>query len=476
MKTLEELKNSQNNLLIMHYACTLFGTSTDKVTSISVKAYSETQIECYNIDEKRDEKQLLLEFIDFMKKHQSSIIVTWNQTTPQYGPQHLLDRCKKLGVTENLPFEIDAVVDLDGIFGKKYGLAYVSHPKLRSLAQLNGITMNDFVDGKQEPELFENKEYVKLRNSTNRKVKIITEFLECAFNNKLKVEKTDHLLKQPEPSSTKNNQIINVFGKNVNIGNDNIINSENTINSNNKITSQNSKFPKWQLIVAVIVGVFVIFGVIWGVLQTPDKSQTEIPQLTISEQTSNEKEETKRQTSYAELTYSDVWNYYNGNKPFKLSWTSCGFATITSSEGEKSWKFSMSPIMLDKSDQPATIPFSISYFFMFEGFTENNWFSLNFPSVSTQLHPLKPDDNTEINFPLNQAFKEAESKGVSKVRIIKMDSSFNAFIESENKNLLDHYVSDENNYVVTQFEFSESTKGWDKLSITDSICDNLYHP
>lgn len=71
IKTLEELKNSQNNLLIMHYACTSFGQSPDKVTSISVKAYSETQIECYNIDETRDEKQVLSEFIDFMKKYQN---------------------------------------------------------------------------------------------------------------------------------------------------------------------------------------------------------------------------------------------------------------------------------------------------------------------------------------------------------------------------------------------------------------------
>ena len=48
--------------------------------------------------------------------------------------------------------------------------AYIGHPRLESLIALNKITAKDFLTGPQEAEAFENREFVKLHQSTLRKV------------------------------------------------------------------------------------------------------------------------------------------------------------------------------------------------------------------------------------------------------------------------------------------------------------------
>ncbi|MCH8915737.1 MAG: hypothetical protein IIA82_07855 [Thaumarchaeota archaeon] len=88
MKTLEELKKSQNSMLILHYACTDVTKSPVIITSISIKDYSTGQTSSFSFDEFDNEKNILSEFVKHMKKYQNNIIVTWNQKSSTYGIQH----------------------------------------------------------------------------------------------------------------------------------------------------------------------------------------------------------------------------------------------------------------------------------------------------------------------------------------------------------------------------------------------------
>lgn len=203
MKTLEELKKSQNSILILHYACTDVTKSPVIITSISIKDYSTGQTLSFSFDEYGDEKNLLSAFVTHMKKYQNHIIVTWNQKSSTYGIQHMQRRCKDLGIDEDFPIDLEQVTDLDDIFTEKYGRGYVDDPKLRCLAEVNDITLQNFVDGFDEIRLFEEKEYKKIENSTNRKVNVIADYLSSAFNNKLRVSRTKEKNKKDKEDASK---------------------------------------------------------------------------------------------------------------------------------------------------------------------------------------------------------------------------------------------------------------------------------
>ncbi len=191
MKTLDDLKKSQNNILILHYACTDINKSPVIVTSISIKDYSLGQTFSFSFDEYESESKLLSEFVKHMQKYQNHIVVTWNQKSSTYGVQHLQRRCQELEASDKFPIKLENVIDLDDIFVAKYGRNYTKDPKLRNLAQLNEVTLQNFVDGIDEIKLFNEKEYKKIENSTNRKVGVIADCLILAFHNKLKTNSPD---------------------------------------------------------------------------------------------------------------------------------------------------------------------------------------------------------------------------------------------------------------------------------------------
>ena len=212
MKTLEELKKSQNSILILHYACTDVTKSPVIITSISIKEYSSGQIFSFSFDEYGNEKDLLSAFVNKIKEYQSYTILTWNQKSSTYGIQHIQRRCRDLDVTEDFPIQMEQVVDLGDIFTKKYGRNYVDDPKLRCLAEVNNITLKNFVDGIDEIRLFDKKEYKKIENSTNRKVNVITDYLITALNNKLKISKQSSP-KDEESEKSHGRQLLNLSKK-----------------------------------------------------------------------------------------------------------------------------------------------------------------------------------------------------------------------------------------------------------------------
>jgi hypothetical protein len=201
----ESLINNANTTLLIHYSCESFYDRTDgktpRVTSIAVRNLSSGQTESFSIHkiaeqrhidfDKIDvnyddlEREMLNEFFEFIRSRQLYSWVHWNMRDINYGFAAIEHRFRVLGgipilIPENSKFDLSrALVDL-------YGIGYINHPRLESLVNKNGITKRDFLTGKEEAEAFKNKEYIKLHQSTLRKVDILANIFERTCDRTLK--------------------------------------------------------------------------------------------------------------------------------------------------------------------------------------------------------------------------------------------------------------------------------------------------
>ncbi|WP_221644688.1 MULTISPECIES: hypothetical protein [unclassified Nostoc] len=128
---------------------------------------------------------MLDEFYNYVRHHASHIWLHWNMRDINYGFPAIAHRYK---VLQGEPEEISEskLVDLSRLLIAIYGISYIQHPRLNSLVEKNSITYRDFLDGKGEADAFINKEYVRLHQSTLRKVDVLANIVERTANGSLK--------------------------------------------------------------------------------------------------------------------------------------------------------------------------------------------------------------------------------------------------------------------------------------------------
>ncbi len=203
--TLSNLINNDDNILIIHYSCESFydieDGRTPRVTSIAIRFFGSGQTKSFSIHKIAEreglalnkieshydnlEYKMLNEYFEFVKEHKNFNWIHWNMRDINYGFEAIKNRFSVLGgdpvkINESKKF------DLARIIVSLYGLNYIGHPRLKSLVEKNNITKRDFLTGKKEAECFENKEFVKLHQSTLRKVDIFQTIIERWANNSLK--------------------------------------------------------------------------------------------------------------------------------------------------------------------------------------------------------------------------------------------------------------------------------------------------
>jgi hypothetical protein len=202
----------------VHYSCESFydrvdGTSP-RITSIAVRKLDSAQTTSFSIHQiaeiekiplleigncfDRLERTMLDNFYEYMRQHQHCKWVHWNMRDMNYGFPAIAHRYKVLG---GVPVDIpeSQLIDLARVLIAIYGPAYSGHPRLESLMKKNKISDRDFLVGKEEAEAFECHEYVKLHQSTLRKVDIIGNILSRVENGTLKTNRKviDPLLLYP---------------------------------------------------------------------------------------------------------------------------------------------------------------------------------------------------------------------------------------------------------------------------------------
>lgn len=204
-KQLADVMSNAERVVVIHYSCESFydrpeGTSP-RITSIAAlnlasrqtksfsihqvaerKKYSRAQLEQY-YDEL--EKIMLREFYDYVRSRSGSIWLHWNMRNINYGFEALAHRFRVLG---GQPIEIheSQLVDLANIMINMFGSRYMSHPRLPNLLDYNRISRKEFLTGGEEAAAFEQKDYVKLHQSTLRKVDVLASIAERTNDGKIK--------------------------------------------------------------------------------------------------------------------------------------------------------------------------------------------------------------------------------------------------------------------------------------------------
>lgn len=78
--------------------------------------------------------------------------------------------------------------DLARLLIDKYGKGYSGHPRLSSILEMNKISNRNWMNRDDEAKAFDNKEFVKLHQSTLAKVDVIENILKLSAEENLKTK------------------------------------------------------------------------------------------------------------------------------------------------------------------------------------------------------------------------------------------------------------------------------------------------
>lgn len=209
-QTLYDIADNRAHTLVIHYSCESFydikDGRTPRVTSIAVRHFASGQTESFSIHKSAElskiplneieanydllEKQMLEEYFSFLKSHQNDQFIHWNMRDINYGFQAIEHRFKVLGGTP-IAIHDSNKTDLARLLIDIYGPGYAAHGesgRLHTLLDLNSIKTKDALTGKEEAKAFEDKEYVKLHQSTLKKVDVIDNLLDRFIDGSLKTQ------------------------------------------------------------------------------------------------------------------------------------------------------------------------------------------------------------------------------------------------------------------------------------------------
>lgn len=206
-RKLSNLMAKADKVIVIHYSCESFYDRPDgslpRITSIAVRNLETGQTPSFSIHQRAEikrysasdleqhydqlEKIMLDEFYNYVERHSSHIWLHWNMRDINYGFPAIAHRHKVLG-GEPKSIHESQLVDLSRLLLAIYGDHYIPHPRLPSLVELNKISQKDFLKGDKEAEAFDNKEYLKLHQSTLRKVDVLATIVERADEGSLKTE------------------------------------------------------------------------------------------------------------------------------------------------------------------------------------------------------------------------------------------------------------------------------------------------
>jgi hypothetical protein len=206
---LDNLFADAPNVWVIHYSCESFyerpNGASPRITSIAARSLETGQTLSFSIHQVAEERgvafdhigeqydvlerQMLDAYYQHVGGHRGMKYLHWNMRDINYGFAALDHRYRVLG---GQPVQIDdnRKFDLSRLLIDIYGVDYIGHPRLGKLLAKNDIKPRDFMTGEQEATAFENQNYVGLHQSTLRKVDVIANIAERAYNRQLKTNTT----------------------------------------------------------------------------------------------------------------------------------------------------------------------------------------------------------------------------------------------------------------------------------------------
>lgn len=206
---LKKLCGSPANLLIVHYSCESFydnkAGKTPRITSIAVRFFNNATTKSFSIHKVAEiskkttivdeteydlfERNMLDEFFEFLKVYHHFNWIHWNMRDVNYGFDAIENRYRVLGGSP-VGIPLSNRFDLARMLKDIYGAKYIEQPHMEKLVIKNNISMKDFLSGKEEAECFLRKEYIKMHQSTLRKVHILFTIIDLIMRDELKTNAT----------------------------------------------------------------------------------------------------------------------------------------------------------------------------------------------------------------------------------------------------------------------------------------------
>jgi len=134
------------------------------------------------------EKEMLSDFFEYAKYRQTYTCIHWNMRDGNYGFSAIEHRYQVLGGDPYIVKD-DKKFDLARALVTLYGRQYAPHGnsgRFHELIALNQMTDRSAMTGKEEADAFEAGEYVKLHQSTLRKVDVLANVIERIVDGSLK--------------------------------------------------------------------------------------------------------------------------------------------------------------------------------------------------------------------------------------------------------------------------------------------------
>lgn len=206
-ETINSFYDNNSHCLIIHYSCESFyeikDGKTPRITSIAVRYLNTAQTKSFSIHKVAElnkvpldevngsydqlEMEMLKDFFDFAKEHKDYKWIHWNMRDINYGFEALQYRAAVLG-TNSFEIKDENKFDLARLLIDKYGKRYSSHPRLPSILKMNKISPKHWLNGDEEAKAFEDKEYVRLHQSTLAKIDVIENILKLTAEEHFKTK------------------------------------------------------------------------------------------------------------------------------------------------------------------------------------------------------------------------------------------------------------------------------------------------
>ncbi len=174
------------SIAVIHYACENLHKAVDRPPAVAcivlrpvdggpTQLFSRTQSPP-GTDEKDVEVDLLRRYFGYAQSVAGTQFVHWNMSRAAYGFNALESRYRYL-TGQDPPYQVppSATHDLDDIVTERYGADYATHPKLPTLAQLNGMTPRYALPGGEEAERFDRGDFGGIDRSVEEKAGWITQ-------------------------------------------------------------------------------------------------------------------------------------------------------------------------------------------------------------------------------------------------------------------------------------------------------------
>lgn len=206
---LDSLSEAPQIVNLVHYSCESFydrpAGRSPRITSIAVRNWGTGQTSSFSIHQVAERKltrtsnieaeydalelSMLEQWFEFAEAHRDHKWLHWNMRDINFGFAALEHRVQVLG-GEAFHISESNRIDLARILIDVYGPGYVGHPRLERLMELNHVSTLNALTGAHEAKAFEKGDYVKLHQSTLRKVDVFVNILQRQLDGTLKTNAT----------------------------------------------------------------------------------------------------------------------------------------------------------------------------------------------------------------------------------------------------------------------------------------------